>query len=510
MRMEVRDFSAAKVTEIENFLNSYYGDLENSWLYTLGAQLWAIIAGWARDSYHGDYDAYMRAYTAARREAEAKIRALWNAVADVEKRECMNASQAKQMTSSYVNILTELKSYLNVSSFSGILPVGGIMENLQDDYLKNLECKAQQILDGAMPFSDEDMEVLGYVYTNTAEANLREKILSAFYTKTTQYKGYRSGDFAFFYVRDEEQWKKFSALVDYYTIDAYQGYLQMDPDSAEYSEANTRINEILRNQTQLHAMDKASLLCQYSQTTNKPVVQIVNGEVAYDSPVLNIFNETSSAPFPSPSPMNRGDYTIRSIHHHGGKICWIEEGADAGQHISEEVAEELRQKNPDFNMGKKVLDIYKTIGEKGLDIILPGSGEIIGAIDNVVGTINDVADIVETNEAASKQSYAKAYYVNYVNMFEMKCVSAGDYYTFLPTPETSERVELFNKWLEENKDAYPELYNQYYPNMCTANSPYSPNESVSFFMSKNGGSLMNDLSDANALNDWKNYLEANL
>ena len=25
MRMEVRDFSAAKVTEIENFLNSYYG-----------------------------------------------------------------------------------------------------------------------------------------------------------------------------------------------------------------------------------------------------------------------------------------------------------------------------------------------------------------------------------------------------------------------------------------------------------------------------------------------------
>ena len=137
MRMEVRDFSAAKVTEIENFLNSYYGDLENSWLYSLGAQLWAIIAGWARDSYHGDYDAYMRAYTAARREAEAKIRALWNAVADVEKRECMNASQAKQMTSSYVNILTELKSYLNVSSFSGILPVGGIMENLQDDYLKN-------------------------------------------------------------------------------------------------------------------------------------------------------------------------------------------------------------------------------------------------------------------------------------------------------------------------------------------------------------------------------------
>lgn len=516
MSTEKRDYSAAKVEQIETFLNNYYGELEGSWFKGLFAQVRSFLGGifsalFVR-SYHGDYESYMKSLTAAREEAERKIRELWSAVETVETHYESAFQDAAQMTQEYTNMAERLKNILNVSAFTAPIDFDAVLPVYTGEYIHSLEYRAWEILKHGMPYSDQELEVLAYAYTGTTDDSLRERILNCFYKKESQKaNGHEALDSCYFFERDEEQWKKFEAVVDVYTTERYRAYLQTDPDDPNFEQIDKQINEVLRNNNQMHALDGRDTLCMnipgHDPKKSYSPIKIEEGKLKYDTPDFQAIEEESRDRTYSTAtnPHYDKSYSSWTDSHADGETNWIGNGAEGAHQINSDSSKKILDLDPPYSIDDTVTDLIKKGAKKGADALVPGSGKVIGYVEKIYKIGGQVDDIVNYNRTTTE--YDKPYYSSYVDMFDMKCVSTSGGYTVYPSPSTAHKVKLFYDWLETQKTTAPSIYNAYQVNACV-NDPYGVGDQTSYFLSKDGPGLMKDLSDANLLNSWESYLES--
>lgn len=494
--MYKRDFTDKTLDELNRCLDNYFGkeitDSEN-WLNSLLRYFKIFNIKNAK----GNYKKYVKSLAGTRELAENKIRRVWGDIEDGEKEFCFDQNEIIQSVECCKTMLDKLSSCINVDTFKSAYDFSKITLSLEDEYLKVLEYKAEMILQkNVEDYSDEDIEILAYVALTTSDEDLVTRIYSSFYSEKYDTENLKiqgvSGDMgnvrSDLYERNDEKWEKFCSVSRIYMSAEYSKYLNNPED---YSEE--MINTVLRNYYAMCYLEDEHFLV---ASEDRELIYISgDGTLKYSVPTQ--VDDSLQV-------VSTGSIDGSVLIHHTSvekshKINWIDNGKDASGKISGEISDSV-VRDEQFNWGEFLVEETVAIAA---DCALPGSGKVVQVAEKIVKkevkkigkeTAKEVLD-----EPQNRFEYNKAYYKDYVSEFKMKCISTDGGYSVLPTRDSIEKINHFYEWLAANKDAYPKLYETYYPNACYENI-YATGD-IAHFLALDPVTLIKDLEDAHVLDD---------
>lgn len=458
----VRDFTAETLNQFISFMDSYFTKGEDecaSWWNSLlyGLSVFNI------DSAGGDAKKYVRSLGTAREVAEEEINRVWEAVADVEESYSGKFTRTSEQLTAYSDMAKQMQGCIGSGQLGGSYDFAALVSQLKADYLVSLEAKARNIIKkDSSQWTDEELEIVAYVSMNTDDETFPLDAANAFYKKTAEYPGgnYNACQ------RDEAQWDKFRTLCNYYYAERYQQYLYGDPPMSD-----SEIEGVIRNRTLIQqidelpsdmylcteeghppfTMEKGSGKIGYSYTKDPPELEFQQGAIPRTERSDREFQQT-------PRGLTQGwiDTNVR-----------FDNGAEISTATHMKQAEVVCYQYDWEAEGAKALEkVGKKYIKKGIEATVnaavPGTGKVAVEVLDMVGegveTVNDM--ITPPDLSAYREGFA----LEYAEKFRMKLVTTSDGYMALPTPETRQCVERVMSWLEEHKETYPNLYENYYPN----------------------------------------------
>lgn len=447
---KTRDFTANTIVKFEQEMSSYFdeqtGEISNFW-DRVCRFLGIFDYSWFNAS--GEADKYIKSLSDRRDRAETEIVKTWTAVADVEAMYEARFRERKELCGSYSNIVKTIASRIELTAFEQPTNWGNLLSECAKDYEKFLEIKALEITNkSADELTDEDIEILAYVALTTTDDKLKGKIYNTFYRDTsTEHVEYVYGsrDRPYrVYDRADEQWEKFVNCTEYYYATEYQAYF--DGERTE-----EKINDVIRNKLLVEYMDETGKTL-FATGAEQPVHFSTDGNVTLTIPadhiVVHSREELRNSKF-----VDREHIPLKKRTYNSNLA--IANGAEAERDIAVDISDGMYIERQ-FDWKKHTIKAV----QDAADLVLPGSGKVIGTADKIFTTIMDTAQ--KLDEYRKQEEFCEAnkpFYQWFVGTFNIKCVTTENGYLLYPSKDTEALYQKMLIWLKEN--GYLKIYNMY-------------------------------------------------
>lgn len=461
MKRKIRDYSAATIEAFMKYIDTYYDDTSGK-----------IRSGWEKfkhwlglypkdqDKINGNVEKYIRSLEDNKSVTINRIGRTWEAVANAEKEYSAGFQKISGMCESYASAVKKAADIINISSFSNPISIGGLLNKCADEYMNLIETKVKQILEKPVEdLTDEDIEILAYVALNTTNQELKEQILNALYTDTTDQHITYVGDPPeyqpfHYYDRNQEKWDKFIMCENAYYDVSYNRYLNGELDDATF-------NSIIKNHMAVRHLDAEGAML-FSDGEEGTAVTIGDfGEISYVVPQkehVKLFgpnrrpwnsNSAYADRWDPDSPYYQSlrrevDAQIpRDAKQHLSEID-IRNGADARAEIMAQKDDALYTPVSADTVGMGETGV-KIVG-KVLDHFLPGTGEVLDALNKYAYKPAKKAGktIIAADEyfasGGELTPHVKTAYGWYVDVFEVKCITVDGGFVLMPTKDTYKRI----------------------------------------------------------------------
>ena len=477
MKHKIRDYSAKTIEEFKKYMDKYYskesGKIKKFWD---GAKHWLGFFTKNKDKINGDAEKYIKSLTDRRSETEQAIVRTWKEIAAVERQYSADFGKFESMCEAYVNAAKKATEVININSFSSPASFGGLLNSCADEYMRLIETKVENILKKSVDdLTDADIEILAYVAMNTADEELKGRIYNAFYNETTDehitYAGEAPNYQPFhYYDRNEEKWQKFVACEKMYYSSYYADYLNGKISDGE-------INDYIKNHMAIQYLNDNGKMLFVGKENGPPITIGKSGEISVVVPKkekvrLRGINDRPWNPNSSyadrwdpDSPFFDSVYQdIEKQIPRDASIFGEDMKVQNGQNASNTISDKQDQYIEDtIDWAKFGENVYKYVGKKIADTILPGSGEVLDAIKDygydpakkANGIIDDITDYNEKNSPTYLTDSQKTGYKWFITKFNVKCVINGDSYTLLPSQKT---YGMIDEMLVQMKSEHPDMY----------------------------------------------------
>lgn len=464
-KCKVRDYSAKTIEEFIKYIDKYYSKSNEKikGVWNKIKHVWVGFFHSTKDDINGNAERYIQSLTDRKYETERIIVRTWKAVGNVEEQYSADFKEIGSMCEAYANAAKKVSDIININAFSNPASFGGLLNSCADEYMKLIDTKVEKILKKSVDdLTDEDIEILAYVAMSTTDQELKERIYNAFYKDTTdKHVTYVAGAPEYqalrYYDRDEEKWQKFVVCENVYFASYYNEYLDGKISEEE-------INTYIRNHMAIQHLNKNGKLL-FAGKDDKAVNVDESGNLSITIPKrehINVLDPEAKEWDPN-SPFFDQEYNnaIANIPLDERPFDWnmeIENGEDARISI-----EDKNNKYVEDTIGLDTAEKAYKIISKVLDHYFPGFGEILDAAkkyayDNVKHTyegFEDFNDHITESSPSYLTNDQKSGYGWFVEKFDVKCISCGDSYTLMPSPDTYDKI---NELLERIKAERPGDY----------------------------------------------------
>lgn len=459
-----RDYTKKTTKQISKEIDDYFDEDGNlNWINS-------ILFKWEFFSIRGEtassYKKYVKSLGAKRDEVLQKIDICLRQIETVEKKYSKELLVYKSKTDSYVHMVNNLSDCISLKNFHNTYDFSKLQELCYNDKINVIDLKIYDILEkDCNEWTDEELEIVAYVYCNTNDDELKEQIVNSFYSESTderftsdnmhKYIAYK------YYDRNEEQWDKFVELEHFYYEDAYTRYLNGDE--------NVDIEKCTKNNLEISHLDddKYSFLVAME---SHPIEYNEDGEIKLCIPKykeIQIGNQRNATiadgkPFYGASNKyeNLGDketFCVYNVDSEKGEV-----------YIDEKIKEDslyTEQTNVAVFFIEKAID--EGVGAAA-DAVIPGSGIIAKAIKKATKAgykaVKSSAE-VQTNDS---KAYKLLDIENYVQYFGFMVVHTSDGISVMHTPESirivEEWMQLLEKKYKNNNELYKDAYEAYIKN----------------------------------------------
>ena len=452
-----RDYTQETLVKLSKEIDDYFGkDGElgfiNEHLFEWG--FFSIIGETA-----ASYKRYVKSLGATRDEVIGKINKCLKRIETVEGDYSKKFLTYEDKADAYIRMANHLSDCISIKNFHNTYDFSKLHRICRDDKLEVIKLKAYDILEkDCEDWTDEDIEILAYVYSNTDDNELKEQIINGFYSDTTD-KRFKSDnphkdslDYKY-YDRNETQWEKFVKVEQYYYSTEYNKYLNGDK--------SVDIERVTRNNLEISYLDdnKYSVLITQGDA---PIEFDDGGEIELCRPKykeIHIGNQRNTT-IVDGRPGPNLNYSYRTVKNDEDTFCvYNVESTNGEEYIKDNIKDDAlitHQTNWGEYVGEKIVD--KTVGtiSSAADTVLPGSGKVIDIIYDVA------KDEANSNQSNDPKTYQLADMRDYVDYFDLMVVHSSDGMRVMHTPDSKTRIESWMLLMEKKYKENPELYGNAY------------------------------------------------
>lgn len=486
---KIRDYTTEQISKFEAYLDEYYdaSERETSTLWNKIKSLFSLFTRQTNivaDS-DGQSEKFIQRMRTTREAAEMNIITIWQAVDQVESNHCGLFKAASSNIDAYSSILEKISSKISLNSFSNPSALPEIINDCRNEYMTLIEPRVNTLLDNkaACDLSDGEIEMLAYVYINSDDIPLQNRIANYFYYDNTSEHINLTKDtpdeLPHYYDRYEDSWNKFHVMESYYFSSYYGQYLDGQLSDEE-------ISTVLSNHLTIDYIDKNGSLL-YSENDIMPIQITSDGIVSLDIPDIqninlwysdDILENNSYNNLGRFTPQNGLEYGLDNIPHntHSMHLGDVRRGAAAELHIESEVAETIAgtdQPNYSSMINKKITGKVEGSLKKAANAELPGSGKALGILFDMSREAEDFWNKPSENYIPPE---SKDRYGNYIRLFDIVYVDINDGGMLFSSPNTENQINKFLEWAKDNR---PDLYDKY---LSDDTEDFLQNTNVPFFM----------------------------